>query len=135
MTAAYNKVLLVGNLTKDPQIRYLENGVAVNNYFIAVSRPYKNAQGIQDTDFFKIVCWRKLAEICEKYLRKGDKVLVDGMLRTGTYVKDGQTHFTTEIDARKIQFLRTSGKDGETFDKMALNSPETDEPGSEDIPF
>ena len=138
--SGYNKVVMVGNLTKDPQTRYLESGVAVNDYFIAVGRPYKNAQGIEETDFFKIVCWRKLAEFSEKYLKKGDRVLIEGNLRTDTYQKEGETRFATKITAEKIRFMSGGKKrreeGGPDIIKNDTSSASgTEEPDFEDVPF
>ena len=127
---AYNKVLLVGNLTKDPDFKYVLDGVPVSNYMLAVNRPYKNAEGTRDADFFRIVCWKKLAEFSQRYLKKGDRVLLEGELQSHSYNKEGKTHFMTEINARKIQFMNYGKKNedetNESFDTGDLK---------EDIPF
>lgn len=85
-----NKVFLIGNLTKDPEMRSTQSGVAVCNFTIAVNRRFKNANGEQETDFLNVIAWRQLAELCGKYLAKGRKVAVTGSIQTRTYeAKDG----------------------------------------------
>lgn len=80
-----NKVFLIGNLTKDPEMRSTQSGVAVCNFSIAVNRRFKNANGEQETDFLNVIAWRQLAELCGKYLAKGRKVAVTGSIQTRTY--------------------------------------------------
>ena len=77
-----NKVFLIGNLTKDPEMRSTQSGVAVCNFSIAVNRRFKNANGEQETDFLNVIAWRQLAELCGKYLAKGRKVAVTGSIQT-----------------------------------------------------
>lgn len=86
-----NKVFLIGNLTKDPEMRSTQSGVPVCNFSIAVNRRFRNPQtGQQETDFLNVVVWRQLAELCGKYLAKGRKVAVTGRIQTRTYeAKDG----------------------------------------------
>ena len=124
----YNKVVLVGNLTKDPQLKYVLNGVAVSNYSLAVNRPYKDNDGNRGSDFIRVVCWKRLAELSEKYLKKGDSVLVEGALQSRTYEKEGQTHFATEVLAQKIEFLNTKRN---KLDTVVLDETEN----KEEIPF
>ena len=86
-----NKVFLIGNLTRDPEMRSTQSGVAVCNFTIAVNRRFRNPQtGQQETDFLNVIAWRQLAELCSKYLAKGRKVAVTGSIQTRTYeAKDG----------------------------------------------
>lgn len=85
-----NKVFLIGNLTKDPELRSTQSGVSVCNFTIAVNRRFKNANGQQETDYLNIIAWRQLAELCSKYLVKRRKVAVTGSIQTRTYeAKDG----------------------------------------------
>lgn len=86
-----NKVFLIGNLTKDPEMRSTQSGVAVCNFSIAVNRRFRNAQtGQRETDFLNVIAWRQLAELCAKYLAKGRKVAIAGSIQTRTYeAKDG----------------------------------------------
>ena len=109
-----NKVILIGNLGADPEVRHLQNGAAVANFRIATSETYKDKQTgekREPTEWHAIVAWRGLAEIVEKYLRKGSKVYVEGKLRTRQWQdKDGNTRYTTEIHADEMTMLdRASG--------------------------
>ena len=109
-----NKVILIGNLGADPEVRHLQNGAAVANFRIATSETYKDRQTgekREQTEWHAIVAWRGLAEIVEKYLRKGSKVYVEGKLRTRQWQdKDGNTRYTTEIHADEMTMLdRASG--------------------------
>lgn len=106
--AGLNKVMLIGNLGKDPEIRYSQQGTAVVKFSIATSEQWtdKNTGNRQEkTEWHNIVVFGKQAEICEKYLSKGSKVYVEGRLQTSTYEKDGQTRYFTEIVVANFQFL------------------------------
>lgn len=97
-----NKVFLIGNLTKDPEMRSTQSGVAVCNFTIAVNRRFKNANGKQETDFLNVIAWRQLAELCGKYLVKGRKVAVTGSIQTRTYeAKDGSKRTACSDETRK----------------------------------
>ena len=112
-----NKVILIGNLTRDPELSETPNGVAVCRFSIAVSRDYANADGNRETDFFNITVWRGRAENCGKYLKKGNKVAVVGSLQTRSYEdKDGIKRNVTDIVASEVEFLspKTQGEDGDT---------------------
>ncbi|MBQ2698376.1 MAG: single-stranded DNA-binding protein [Firmicutes bacterium] len=101
-----NRVVLIGRLTRDPELRYTQSGVAVVNFTIAVDRPYKSASGERETDFIDIVVWRQLAENCEKYLAKGRLVAVDGRLQIRRYeTSDGQKRNAAEVVADDVRFL------------------------------
>lgn len=101
-----NKVILVGNLTRDPELTETPSGVAVCRFSIAVSRDYANAEGNRETDFFNITVWRGRAENCGKYLKKGNKVAVVGSLQTRSYEdKDGIKRNVTDIVANEVEFL------------------------------
>lgn len=101
-----NKVILIGNLTKDPELSETTNGVAVCRFAIAVSRDYSDVNGNRETDFFNIITWRGKAETCGKYLKKGNKVAVVGSLQTRSYEdKDGIKRTVTEIVASEVEFL------------------------------
>ena len=101
-----NKVILVGNLTKDPELSETPSGVAVCKFSLAVSRDYTNAEGNRDTDFFNITVWRSRAENCGKYLKKGNKVAIVGSLQTRSYEdKDGIKRNVTDIIASEVEFL------------------------------
>ena len=106
-----NKVILIGNLGKDPEVRYLDNGVAVANLSLATSENYKNKDGekVTQTEWHDIVLWRGLAEVAEKYLKKGSSVYIEGKLRTSKWVdKDENTRYKTEVLADKLTMLGRS---------------------------
>jgi len=106
--AGLNKVMLIGNLGRDPEIRYSQQGLAVVNFSIATSESWtdKNSgQKQEKTEWHRIVVFGKQAEICEKYLSKGSSIYIEGRLQTRSWEKDGQTHYTTEIVASNFQFL------------------------------
>lgn len=100
-----NTVILIGRLTRDPELRYSKNGVAVANFTLAVDRQFANQAGEKETDFIPIVVWQKLAETCANHLRKGRLVAVEGRLQIRTYEKDGQKRYASEVVARSVQFL------------------------------
>ena len=101
-----NKVLMIGNLTRDPELSETPNGVAVCKFSIAVSRDFTNAEGNRESDFFNIVVWRGRAENCAKYLKKGNKVAIIGSLQNRSYEdKDGVKRTVTEVIASEVEFL------------------------------
>jgi len=106
-----NRVILIGRLTADPEIRYTPQGVAVTTFRVAVDRPFTNQQGERETDFFPVVTWRKLAETCARNLSKGRLVAVEGRLQTRSYQgQDGGTRWMTEVVADNVRFLDWSRK-------------------------
>jgi len=110
-----NKVILVGRLGKDPEVRSLENGATVANFTMATSETYKDkttGEKKEITDWHNIVLWRGLAEIAQKYLHKGDMIYVEGKLRTRSWEKDGVTRYTTEIIGDNMTMLSTRGAGG-----------------------
>ncbi|MBK0404448.1 single-stranded DNA-binding protein [Adhaeribacter sp. BT258] len=115
--AGINKVILVGNLGKDPEVRHLENNVAVATFSLATSESYKdkNGQRVDKTEWHNIVMWRGLADVAEKYLKKGQMVYIEGKIRNRSYQdKEGQTRYTTEIVADEMTMLgaRPDGSQG-----------------------
>jgi single-strand DNA-binding protein len=111
-----NKVILVGNLTRDPELTETPSGVAVCRFAIAVSRDYANSDGNRETDFFNITVWRGRAENCGKYLKKGNKVSIVGSLQNRSYEdKDGVKRNVTEVIASEVEFLtpKTDSKPSE----------------------
>ncbi|MBS1455977.1 MAG: single-stranded DNA-binding protein [Clostridia bacterium] len=109
-----NKVILIGNLTRDPELSETPNGVAVCRFSIAVSRDYSNSDGTRETDFFNVTVWRGRAEVCGKYLRKGNKVAVLGSLQNRSYEdKDGIKRNVTDIVASEVEFLTPKGASGD----------------------
>ena len=100
-----NRAIFTGNLTRDPETKVMTNGKPRTVFTLAVTRSYTNTQGQYDADFIQITCYDKRAELAEKYLSKGRKVLVDTHVKTGSYEKDGRRVYTTEFVADKIEFL------------------------------
>ena len=103
-----NKMLVIGNVGTDPEMRYTPNGNAVTSFRLATGRSYTTSSGEQrdDTEWFRIVAWNRLAETCNSYVTKGMKVYVEGRLRSDSWVgQDGQTRFTNEIVANTVTFL------------------------------
>ena len=112
MSKSVNKVILIGNLGKDPDVRHLENGATVANFPIATSENYKDrktGEKVSQTEWHNIVVWRGLADITERYLKKGDKVYIEGKLRTRSWQdQDGNTKYTTEVVADNLTMLGKS---------------------------
>lgn len=101
-----NRVVLVGRLTKDPELKYTQTGIAVTRFTLAVNRAFSNQQGEREADFVLCVAWRKQAENIANFLRKGSLVGVDGRIQTGSYEgQDGKRVYTTEVVADSTQFL------------------------------
>jgi len=103
-----NKVVLIGRLTKDPELRHTPNGNATCSFTLACDRQFKNAQGEKETDFLNVsvpLFKKELAELCANYLSKGKMAAVDGSIRVRTYEKDGQKHWITEVEAIDVRFL------------------------------
>ena len=105
-----NKVVLIGRLTKDPDLMHTQSGIAVARFTLAVDRGFKSQDGEKQTDFIPITVWRGTAENCAKYLAKGRLVAVAGRIQTGSYEKDGQRHYTTEVVADEVRFLEWGEK-------------------------
>ena len=114
MAGSVNKVILIGNLGKDPEIRHLENGVAVANFSIATSENYKDrktGEKVSQTEWHNIVAWRGLAEIAEKYLKKGAKVYIEGKLKTRTWQdKEGNNRYSTEVITDNLTMLGSAAE-------------------------
>ena len=108
-----NKVYLIGNLTRDPELSTTNSGVSVCRISIAVGRRFAGADGSRETDFFNVTAWRGTAENCAKYLKKGNKIAVSGSIQTRNYERsDGTKGFTVDIVADEVEFL-SSKNDGE----------------------
>lgn len=112
-----NKVILLGNVGKDPEIRHLDNNVTVASFSLATSETYKNKSGekVTNTEWHNIVVWRGLAEVAEKYIKKGSQIYVEGKIRTRSWDdKDGNKRYTTEILCENLQLLgRPSGSNSQ----------------------
>lgn len=133
-----NKVILVGNLTKDPELSETPSGVAVCKFSLAVSRDYTNAEGNRDTDFFNITVWRGRAENCGKYLKKGNKVAIVGSLQTRSYEdKDGIKRNVTDVIANEVEFLtpKQSGQEEESVVSVTRQRPQLEAIDDNRLPF
>ncbi|MEM1127277.1 MAG: single-stranded DNA-binding protein [Bacteroidota bacterium] len=114
MARGINKVILIGNLGQDPELRYTGNGTAVCNMRLATNEVYKDSDGqtVEKTEWHTVVTWARLAEICGEYLRKGSQVYFEGSLQTRTWEdRDGNTRYSTEVKAREMQILSGRGDD------------------------
>jgi single-strand DNA-binding protein len=131
-----NKVILIGNLGSDPELRYTASGTAVAKFNIATTETYTDKDGNrqEQTEWHRIVAWRKLAEICGQYLSKGKQVYIEGRLRTTSYEKDGVKRYTTEIEAREMLMLGGAGDRASREPEPPFPQPEGGVP-EEDIPF
>lgn len=131
-----NRVILIGRLTRDPELRYTASGVAVASFSLAVDRQYKNGNGEKETDFINIVAWNKLGELCGEYLAKGKQVALEGRLQIRSYEdKDGIKRTVAEVVADSAQFL--SPKDAvsrQDRDELAASVANGSFP-DEDVPF
>lgn len=117
-----NKVYLIGNLTRDPELSNTTSGVAVCRLSIAVGRRFANADGSRDTDFFNVTAWRATAENCARYLKKGSKIAVVGSIQTRNYERnDGTKGFAIDIVADEVEFLSTKN-DGSSESGITANS-------------
>ena len=140
-----NKVILVGNVGKDPEIRHLDSGVAVATFTLATSETYiaKNGDRVTSTEWHNIVLWRGLAEVAEKYVRKGRQLYIEGRIRSRSYEdKDGQKRYVTEIygDVMKLLGSRETQGHSEATTKPEFKPPVTEEPdfhggADDDLPF
>ncbi|WP_209125206.1 single-stranded DNA-binding protein [Alkalihalobacillus sp. BA299] len=108
-----NRVVLVGRLTKDPELRYTPNGVAIANFTLAVNRTFTNQQGEREADFINCIVWRKPAENVANYLKKGSLAGVEGRIQTRSYDNnEGRRVYVTEVVADSVQFLEPRGSGG-----------------------
>lgn len=123
-----NRVVLVGRLTKNPELRYTPNGVAVTSFTIAVNRPFSNQQGDRDADFIPVVVWRRQAENAANFLQKGSLAGVEGRIQTRSYENnEGRRVYITEVVADSVQFLEPKGArhaEGGNFAAPVPSSPD-----------
>ncbi|MFH1994050.1 MAG: single-stranded DNA-binding protein [Pseudomonadota bacterium] len=138
-----NKVILVGNLGRDPEVSYTASGVAVAKFSIATSERWtdkESGERKERTEWHRVVAWRRLGEICGEYLSKGRQVYVEGKLQTRSWEKDGVTRYTTEIVASDVQFLGTKDTAAAVSPSVEAQAPEMPGPSfpegpDDDIPF
>lgn len=139
MARSMNKVFLLGNLGKDPELKYLPSGVSVCNFSIATTKSWKDTDGNaqEKTEWHNIVSFRKVAELCGEYLKKGSKVLVEGELQTRMWEKDGVKHYTTEVVLNEVTFLDGGKKDSSPSKDSVESVPVTavDDFNTDELPF
>lgn len=148
MARGVNKVILIGNLGRDPEIRYTPNGLAIANLTLATSEVWKDKQSGENqerTEWHRIVMYQRLAEIAGEYLRKGAKVFIEGRLQTRKWQdKSGQDRYTTEIVADSMQMLDSKAGSSDAYEKSSSEKPPTISPApatspadnfDDDIPF
>lgn len=140
-----NKVILVGNVGKDPETRHLDKGVAVSNFPLATSENYtaKTGEKISSTEWHNIVAWRGLSELAEKYIKKGSQLYIEGRIKTRSWDdKDGVKHYITEIYAETIQLLGKKegqsdmpAQNGRAEQLQSVSEPDFNQPEEDDLPF
>lgn len=136
MASSLNKVMLIGNLTRDPELRKTTSGQSVCSFSVATNRSFKDAAGNQkdQPEYHNVVAWGRLAEICGQYLTKGKKVYIDGRIQTREWEKDGAKHYRTEIVTENMIMLDKGGAPSGAQPAAAVTNPD-DEIRLEDIPF
>ncbi len=139
-----NRVILVGNVGKEPETRYLDSGVALCKFPLATNEKYKNRSGenVKNTEWHNIILWRKLAEIAEKYVKKGDLLYLEGKIRTRSYDdKEGNKRYITEVIVDNMQMLgkKQTGEGAESYqEEMEESAPQFDQEAdneTDDLPF
>ena len=134
-----NNVVLIGRLTKDPELKYTQTGIATTRFTLAVNRPFKNQNGENEADFINIQVWRKQAENVANYLKKGSLAGVTGRIQTGSYEnQQGQRIYTTDVVADSVQFLEPKGNGGQQQTKQNdpfLKEGQPIDINDDDLPF
>ena len=131
-----NRIFMIGNLTRDPELKFTQAGTAVTNFSIAVNRSWKkqNGERQEETTFVRIITWRKLAEICNEYLKKGSTILVEGRLSNRSWTtQDGQKRSTIEVIANNIQFInipRRNQEEEPPVEDVVVDEPSNDDSGN-----
>jgi single-strand DNA-binding protein len=149
--ASFNRVILVGNLTRDPELRYIPSGTAVSEIGLAVNdRVKRGDQWVEETTFVDVTLWARLAEIANEYLSKGSSVLIEGRLKLDRWEKDGQKHTKLRVIGERMQMLggrsgsggagsgggrAASGDSSSSYDESEQFSPAAGPPAGDDIPF
>ena len=112
--SSLNKVMLIGRLGKDPEVRFTPSGAAVASFSVATDDSYKDKEGkkVEQTEWHNITAWQKLAELCGEYLKKGSLVCVEGKMKTEKYEKDGVTKYSTKVVASNVIFLGSKSQSG-----------------------
>ncbi len=129
-----NKVVLIGRLTRDPELRYTGSNTPVATFSLAVNRNFQNQNGEREADFINIVVWRKQAENCKNYLTKGSQVAIDGRIQTRNYDdKDGKKVYVTEVLVNSVSFLDAKGSGNSGNDFNNLPEPPMEEVNTETV--
>ena len=127
-----NKVILIGRLTRDPELRYTSSNVPTASFSVAVDRNFTNQNGEREADFINIVVWRKQAENCKNYLTKGSQVAIEGRIQTRNYDgQDGKKVYVTEVVADNVQFLGSKGSSSQSFNDNTTPYDFAQEPAKE----
>ena len=130
-----NKAIIIGRLTKDPELTQTTSGISVCRFTLAVSRKFTNAEGERETDFLNIIVWRNLADICHKYLKKGSQAAVTGSIQTRSYdAQDGTKRYVTEIVAEDVEFVGSKATNS-SEDKEEVSKLEPISDDGDDLPF
>ncbi len=142
MARGVNKVILIGNLGKDPEVFSFDTGVKKVTFSLATTEIYRNKEGqdVEQTEWHNIVVWRSLADIAEKFLRKGSQVYIEGRIRYRTYEKDGQKKYITDIEADNINMLgsRHNNENNQGYEQNGVTLPSAPAPVNpepDDLPF
>lgn len=133
-----NKVMIIGNLGADPEMRYTANGSAVTTFRVATSRTYTNSNGerVEETEWFRCVAWARLAELCAQYLSKGRQVYVEGRMQTRSWEgQDGQKHYMTELIAEQVKFLGGRGEASTFTPGLPVGADTEGDIDPDDLPF
>lgn len=131
-----NNVCLIGRLTADPEWTETSNGAGKCAFRLAVDREFKNQNGERDADFIAIVAWRKLGELCQKYLQKGKQCAIRGSLRTRNYqAQDGTKRYVTEVEAQEVKFLSNKTNDGQAISASETATNGFTEVDDDQLPF
>ena len=146
--ASYNRVILVGNLTRDPELRYIPSGTAVSDIGLAVNDRFKRGdQWVEEATFVDVTLWGRTAEVANEYLSKGSPVLIEGRLKLHTWEKEGQKHSKLRVTCDRMQMLgsrggggggggdRSSGGESSSYEESEQYAPAASPPPNEDIPF
>lgn len=139
MAASLNKVMLIGNLTRDPELRYIPSGQGVTSFTVAVNRTYNAQSGEkkEEVSFIRVVTWARLAENCNQYLKKGSPVFVEGRLQSRSWdAPDGTKRSTIEVVAQNVQFLSRAPQSAAEPEEIAMPADETifEEPQAQTVP-
>ena len=137
MAKGLYKVMLIGHLGKDPELKYTEKGTAYCTFSVATSESYKDDNGnrVDKTEWHYIVVWRKLAEICGQYLKKGSKIYCEGKLQTDSYEKDGVKRYSTKIVMTDMSMLDSKPAGEKTLEEVSDKINKGEEEKDDDLPF